>query len=184
MVAEPTRPNVFLSHGAAGSAETMRPWVEAVHRRAPALVAATVPAEGRLPMRVERALEVYAATIAGSPGAVIGGVSYGGRVASMLAAGGAEVGGLVLLSYPLHPPGKIDQQRVEHLALIGCPVLFLSGESDPFARLELLRAAVRTLPRAELFTYPGVGHGLSRNAAVMADAVDRVVEFSRRVLGL
>src|SRR5213596_2756142 len=43
---------------------------------------------------------------------------------------------------------------------IACPVLLLSGESDPFARLELLRASVRLLPQAELVTFPGVGHGL------------------------
>ncbi len=161
----------------------MIPWADAIMLQESRLRAATVPAEGRLPMRVERALEVYAECIHSSPGAVIGGISYGGRVASMLAAAGADVSGLVLLSYPLHPPGKIDQQRVQHLSKIRCPVLFLSGESDPFARLDLLRAAVASLPGAELHTYPGVGHGLSRSAEVMADAVARLAAFSRRVLG-
>src|SRR5947209_4134300 len=106
-------PNVFLSHGASGSAATMRPWVTAVERAGQGLRAATVPADGKLPMRVERAMEIYLTAIAESERPVIGGVSYGGRVASMVAAGGAALSGLVLLSYPLHPPGKTDQQRVD-----------------------------------------------------------------------
>jgi predicted alpha/beta-hydrolase family hydrolase len=162
----------------------MGPWVDAVERAGEGLRAATVPAEGKLPTRVERAMETYLATIAGSERPVIGGVSYGGRVASMVAAEGAALSGLVLLSYPLHPPGKTDQQRVDHLGNINCPVLFLSGQSDPFARMDLLQAAVSRLKQAELHTYAGVGHGLSRDSAVMADAVERIAAFSRRVLGL
>jgi predicted alpha/beta-hydrolase family hydrolase len=162
----------------------MRPWVVAVERAGKGLRATTVPAGGKLPMRVERAMEIYRTAIAGAERPVIGGVSYGGRVASMVAAEGAALSGLVLLSYPLHPPGKTDQQRVDHLQDITCPVLFLSGESDPFARIDLLRAAVSRLQQAELHTYAGVGHGLSRNSAVMADAVERVAAFSRRVLGI
>jgi uncharacterized protein len=179
-VAEPVR--VFLAHGASGNAATMRPWVDALSARG--VPAATVPAAGKLPMRIEKAIVAYRERIAGAPGAVIGGVSYGGRVASMIAAEDDRIGGLVLLSYPLHPPGKTDQQRLEHLERIQVPVLFLSGESDPFARLDLLRDAVARVRKAELATYPGVGHGLSRDPAVMKDAVDRLAAFSRRVLGL
>lgn len=174
--------DVFLSHGASGSASTMRPWVEALGKHG--ISAATVPAEGKLPMRVEKAVLAYRERIAGSPGAVIGGVSYGGRVASMVAAEGDEIAGLVLLSYPLHPPGKPDQQRLEQLKRIRVPVLFLSGESDPFARLDLLRAAVATVGDAQLLTFPGVGHGLARDPRVMAECVERLAGFSRRVLGL
>ena len=165
---------ILLAHGASGSADTMVPWVWGLAARGQA--GETVPAEGRLPMRAERAVEVFRAQLAGRQGAVIGGVSYGGRVASMLAAQD-RVGGLVLLSYPLHPPGKIDQQRVAHLAGISCPVLLLSGEADPFARIDLLRAAIEMIPRAELHTYPRVGHGLTRDPTVFADAVDRIAAF-------
>lgn len=179
-MAEVRSVDVFLAHGASGSASTMRPWVEALGKRG--IRAATVPAEGKLPMRVEKAMVAYRERIAGSPGAVIGGVSYGGRVASMLAAEGEDIGGLVLFSYPLHPPGKTDQQRLEQLARIRVPVLFLSGESDPFARVDLLRAAVETVGDAELVTFPGVGHGLTRDPKVMADCVDRLAGFSLRVL--
>ncbi|GAC1330765.1 MAG: hypothetical protein NVSMB17_08390 [Candidatus Dormibacteria bacterium] len=154
----------------------MVPWVSALAGRGE--VPETVPLVGKLPMRVEKALEVYRAQLAGRANAVIGGVSYGGRVASMLAAG-QEVAGLVLLSYPLHPPGKIDQQRTAHLPAIRCPVLFLSGEADPFARLELLREVVAALPSARLVSYPRVGHGLTRHPAVFDDAVLRIAAFTR-----
>ncbi|MFN2465578.1 MAG: alpha/beta family hydrolase [Candidatus Dormibacteria bacterium] len=177
-------PNVFLAHGGSGSAATMVPWADALTDTNPRLRAATVPATGRLPMKAERAVEVFAERTAGSRPVVVGGISYGGRVASMLAARDPTIAGLVLLSYPLHPPGKIDQQRVDHLPAIRCPVLFLSGESDPFARMDLLRAAVTRLESVELYTYPGVGHALARGPAVMADAVARVAAFSARALGL
>ena len=114
--------------------------------------------------------------------AVIGGHSYGGRVASMLAASDQPgmVAGLVLLSYPLHRPGHPDEQRTEHWPSITCPVLLLSGESDPFARFELLREATRLLANAELIGYPHVGHGL---APVLEDAMDHVAAFVRGLGG-
>ena len=107
---------------------------------------------------------------------VIGGQSYGGRVASLLAAESSPHG-LVLLCYPLHRPGQPDgESRVQHWPKIACPVLLLSGESDPFARIDLLRRAVELLPRAELVTYPRLGHGLR---PVLEDALDRVAAFVR-----
>ncbi|TMB61094.1 MAG: hypothetical protein E6J51_12390, partial [Chloroflexi bacterium] len=66
----------------------------------------------------------------------------------------------------------------EHWSKITCPLLFLSGESDPFARLELLKASVRRLPQAELVTFPGVGHGL---LPVIDAAMDRVAAFVRQL---
>jgi len=152
----------------------MVPWVRGLADRG--LSGETVPREGKLPMRAERAIEVFRAQLAARMGAVIGGVSYGGRVASMLAAED-RVGGLVLLSYPLHPPGKTEQQRVAHLPAITCPVLLLSGEADPFARIDLLRSAIEVIPRAQLHTYPRVGHGLTRDPKVFADALDRIATF-------
>jgi pimeloyl-ACP methyl ester carboxylesterase len=61
-----------------------------------------------------------------------------------------------------------------HWASIDCPVLLLSGEADPFARIELLRIAVQALPNAELVTYPRLGHTLR---PVLDDALDRVAAF-------
>ncbi|MGH9272675.1 MAG: alpha/beta hydrolase family protein, partial [Ilumatobacteraceae bacterium] len=69
---------------------------------------------------------------------VVGGRSMGGRMCSMVAAGAdgapppAELAGVVLISYPLHPPGKPDALRVEHLPAITVPCLFVHGNRDPF----------------------------------------------------
>ena len=87
----------------------------------------------------------------------VGGHSFGGRVASLAAAEpDAPYAALVLFSYPLHPPGAPEraEARIAHWPAIRCPVLLLSGESDPFARIDLLRASVGKLPNAELVTYP------------------------------
>jgi predicted alpha/beta-hydrolase family hydrolase len=97
-------------------------------------------------------------------------------VASLAAAAGAGYAGLVLFSYPLHPPGQPNRTgpRIAHFPAIDCPVLFLSGESDPFARIELLRSAVREIPNATLVTYPRLGHTLK---PVLDDVLDRVRTF-------
>jgi predicted alpha/beta-hydrolase family hydrolase len=86
------------------------------------------------------------------------------------------VAGLVLLSYPLHAPGRKEawDERTAHWPSITCPVLLLSGESDPFADMALLRGAVDRLADATLHTYRGVGHGL---APVLDRALDEVAAF-------
>jgi predicted alpha/beta-hydrolase family hydrolase len=109
------------------------------------------------------------------PGAVIGGHSYGGRVASMVAAE-TPTAGLVLLSYPLHRPGHPEELRTEHWSTIACPVLLLSGDRDQFARSDLLQASAELLTRAELHIYPGMGHGLQR---VADDVANRIAAFAR-----
>jgi predicted alpha/beta-hydrolase family hydrolase len=63
---------------------------------------------------------------------VLGGRSYGGRMCSMAVAEGLPAAGLILLSYPLHPPGQPAKLRVEHFPRITVPVLFISGDKDPF----------------------------------------------------
>jgi uncharacterized protein len=72
----------------------------------------------------------------------IGGKSMGGRIASQVAANGVEVNGLFFLGYPLHPIGKTDQLRDEHLYKIKKPMLFVSGTRDSFARRDLLEKVV------------------------------------------
>jgi len=132
-----------------------------------------------LPKRkAEEAIPAFHKVVPREPDIVIGGHSYGGRVASLAAAEpGAPYAALVLFSYPLHPPGSPDRTaaRTSHWPSITCPVLLLSGESDPFARIELLRKTVPLLGgRAELGTYPKLGHGL---LPVLDDALDRVAAF-------
>ena len=71
---------------------------------------------------------------------IIGGHSMGGRVASMIAAEGDPVDGLLLFGYPLHPPGQFDKLRDAHLPAIKCPVLQFSGTRDEFCRRDLMDA--------------------------------------------
>lgn len=76
---------------------------------------------------------------------IIGGRSMGGRAASVLASQGAACDGLLLLAYPLHPPGQPDKLRVEHLARIGVPVLCVNGTRDPFCEPVLMEQTLATL---------------------------------------
>lgn len=75
----------------------------------------------------------------------IGGKSMGGRIASLLAAQGEAVAGLILLGYPLHPPKKHDRQRRDHLPQITCPMLFFQGTRDPLCDITLLEDALQAV---------------------------------------
>ena len=86
---------------------------------------------------VNRAVGHYAKAWGRRPSSLaVGGRSMGGRAASMAIAEGLTVGGLVLLSYPLHPPGKPEKLRTEHLDRVGCPTLLVQGTRDPFGSPE------------------------------------------------
>jgi uncharacterized protein len=95
------------------------------------------------------------------------GKSLGGRIASMCAADGdIAPAGLVFLGYPLHPPGKPERTRDEHLYRIDVPMLFLQGTSDPFATPELLHRVVEKLgDRATLVPFEGGGHSFEVRGA-------------------
>ena len=153
----------------------MAPFVTGLRRRGLLADAVDVPKR-----KAEDAVPAWRAAVPDGPMTIAGGHSYGGRVASLAAAEGGAYAGLVLFSYPLHPPGKPErtEARVAHWPKIDCPVLLLSGESDMFARIELLRAAVPLLARAELVTYPGLGHGVK---PVLDDALDRVAAFVQSI---
>jgi len=160
---------VVLAHGASGSAASMQPHVDGLLRRGVDALAIDLPKR-----RAEAAVEAYRRAAGAPADEIIGGHSYGGRVASLLAADESPAG-LLLLSYPLHRPGGSEwRDRVAHWPRIACPTLLLSGEADPFARIDWLRQAVTLLPSAELVTYPRVGHGL---APVLDDALDRIAAF-------
>lgn len=73
----------------------------------------------------------------------LGGKSMGGRIASHLAASGTQCDGLVFLGYPLHPPGRPDRMRDEHLASVEVPVLFVEGTRDPLCPLDTLSEVIR-----------------------------------------
>jgi len=94
---------------------------------------------------------------------VIGGKSMGGRVASYIAGDMLGVKGLVFLGYPLHPPGKQDQLRDQHLYGLNLPMLFISGTKDTFAERSLLENVVGKIgDRATLTWIEGGDHSLKK----------------------
>jgi predicted alpha/beta-hydrolase family hydrolase len=92
----------------------------------------------------------------------LGGHSYGGRQSSMLCAEQADlVAGLLLLSYPLHPPCKPEQLRIQHLPALRTPSLFVHGARDPFGSTEEMENALKLIPaKTRLVTMIGAGHDL------------------------
>jgi predicted alpha/beta-hydrolase family hydrolase len=175
---------VYLGHGASGNAASMRPWVDGLRERGFDAHAVDLPKR-----RAEDAVAAFEAQVPDEPGVVIGGHSFGGRVASLAVAGLRVAGaparanpyvGLVCLSYPMHPPGKPENgaARDAHWPAIDVPALLLSGRSDPFARIELLEAAMPALRHGSLVTYPRLGHTLG---TVRADALDRITAFLREL---
>jgi len=113
----------------------------------------------------------------------LGGQSYGGRQASMLLAGEAVSDGLLLLSYPLHPPGRPDQLRTQHLPSLRVPTLFVHGTRDPFGSIEEIEAARRLIPvKTDLLVVDAAGHdlgfkGKARREELPAELITRFQEF-------
>lgn len=166
-----TAKRILLAPGASGSIEQLAQHASGLEARGFSVELVTLPRG-----KAERAIPTYRAAIGPDDAStVIGGQSFGGRVASLLAPELAPAA-LVLFSYPLHAPGRQDAwvERTAHWPRITRPVLLLSGESDPFARIDLLREAVRLLPNATLITYPRVGHGVS---PVLDAALDEMASF-------
>lgn len=107
---------------------------------------------------------------------IIGGRSMGGRVASHLA-NQVEVGGLVLISYPLHPPGKPENLRVEHLPAVNVPTLVVSGTKDPFGTPGELELWLATISAEVHFEWiDGARHDLKNGDDEVAEHVRRWVE--------
>ncbi len=163
---------LYLGHGASGTAASMAPFVTGLAARGVEAEAIDLPKR-----KAEDAVPAFHLVVPSETDVAVGGHSYGGRVASLAAAEpDSPYAALVLFSYPLHPPGAPERTdaRIAHWPSIRCPVLLLSGESDPFAKIDLLRAAVPRLANAELVTYPRLGHTLK---PVMGDVLDRVAAF-------
>ena len=125
---------------------------------------------------------------AGGRPVLAGGKSMGGRIASMAAAESMPAAGLVFLGYPLHPPGRPDRIRDQHLDAVPVPMLFLQGTRDAFARPDLLAAVLARLgARAQHVPVEGGDHsfrvpGGPRDAAVIgAGLAAPAAEFVRRV---
>jgi uncharacterized protein len=92
----------------------------------------------------------------------LGGHSYGGRQSTMLCAAEPDLAaGLLLLSYPLHPPRKPEQLRIQHLSNLHTPSLFVHGTRDPFGATDEIKNALQLIPaKHELLEVEGAGHDL------------------------
>ncbi|PYP37723.1 MAG: alpha/beta hydrolase [Gemmatimonadetes bacterium] len=155
------------------------PYMERRSRRPdpPAVAAATV-----------RAAVAEAARIAPDLPLVAGGKSFGGRMTSTAQAEEPLPGvrGLVFLGFPLHPPGRPDDKRAEHLAHVQVPMLFLQGTRDDFAALKLLQPLVKGLgERATLHLVEGGDHSFRvltksgrSEGEVMGEVVSTIVEWA------
>ncbi|MGQ0761201.1 MAG: alpha/beta hydrolase family protein [Acidobacteriota bacterium] len=111
---------------------------------------------------------------------LIGGKSMGGRIASQVAAqDGENIAGLVFLGYPLHPPGRPDKMRSEHLPKIKAPMLFVQGSRDAFGRKEEIADIIKKLKLpADLLAIEGGDHSfkVSKSAGVpQQDVYDRAM---------
>jgi len=115
---------------------------------------------------------------------VIGGRSMGGRAASMLAAEGYSADGLLLLAYPLHPPGKPNQLRDAHLPKITMPVCCFCGTRDPFVTRDLMERVLETVPAPwEMHWVDGADHSfhvLKSSGRTDAAVMDDIADMSRR----
>lgn len=115
--------------------------------------------------------------------ALLGGISYGGRQAStLIAAEPGLVQGLLLLSYPLHPPGRPTQLRTAHFPNLRSPTLFVSGTRDPFGTIPELEAVIKLIPApTKLLPIEGAGHSLlqkSNRAELPQKVVHEFLSFA------
>jgi len=116
----------------------------------------------------------------------LGGHSYGGRQSSMLCAEEPDlVAGLLLLSYPLHPPRKPEQQRTQHLPDLRTPTLFVQGTRDPFASIPELQQALKMIPaRTRLLPVEGAGHDLGfKGKATREELPQTILTEFQQLLG-
>ena len=182
---------VVLTHGAGGSRESPllkkiceewagRGWLAVRYnlpyrRRRP-----KGPPSGSAAKDLEGIAEAVAAIreLAGGP-VIAGGHSYGGRLTSMAVADdGLALDVLTLFSYPVHPPGKPERARTEHLPRIAAPTVFTHGTSDPFGTIEELRAAAALIPApVEIVEVTGARHDLGSTLDVPLLSVDAALRL-------
>lgn len=183
---------VVLTHGAGGSRESplLTKICDEWARRGWLAVRYNLPYRRRRPKGppsgsaakdqagVVEAIE-WAHTLTDGP-VVAGGHSYGGRMTSMVIADeAANVDALTLFSYPLHPPGKPERARTEHLPRITVPTVFTHGTADPFGSIDELRPAAALIAAAtEIVEVTGARHDLgSKTLDVPVLAVDATIHL-------
>lgn len=122
--------------------------------------------------------------LSGDAPLVLGGKSMGGRIASHIVASGTDCDGLVFLGYPLHPPGKPDRLRVEHLHRIKVPILFLEGTRDPFCPLDTLNNVLERLDLdARVVTIDDGDHSFKVRASSGRSSEEAWRELSQALVG-
>lgn len=182
---------VALTHGAGGNRESpmLQALCEEWARRGWLAVRYNLPYRRRRPKGppsgsatadMAGIVEAVTAVRALADGPVIaGGHSYGGRLTSMAVADGLQVDVLTLFSYPLHPPGKPERARNEHLPRITAPTVFTHGTADPFGTLDELRSAADLVAGpTEIVEVTGARHDLnSKKFDVPALAVDAALRM-------
>ena len=189
------RPAFLLVHGAGGDLDDagLVALCDAIAAEGHLVVRANLPyreSGRRTPPRADRAVAGFRALAASAhqfaPRTpwVLGGKSYGGRVASLAVAGGLDAAGLLFYGYPLHPPGKPDKLRVDHWPDIRVPCLFLQGDRDTFSDDDLLDQNLLRLPRrAKVHVVKGGDHSLKVTGKHAPDGVARAAADVTGALG-
>lgn len=127
-------------------------------------------APDRAPVLIQAIREEAETLASRCQGIVLGGRSMGGRMCSMAVAEGLPAKGLMMISYPLHPPGKPEKVRTEHLGDIAVPCLFLSGTRDAFGSPHELEAATAAIPGTVTHEWvEGKDHGMRGADTVVAE---------------
>lgn len=172
---------VVLAHGAGGTLETpqLKRFARSLAERGIGAVRFNFPYTERgrkTPGSPKEAVAAWRgvadAVRERAPVMILGGKSYGGRMASHLAAEGYPADGLVFLGYPLHAPGRTEQLRDAHLRDIRAPMLFLQGTRDAFARRDLIEGVVKSAPAARLHLVEGADHSFAVPGHAAAEVID------------
>ena len=160
---------LLLAPGASGNRD--HPTLRAIEAAVAPMPVSRIDLPPRPPAAIQRVQDEAEALLAASgakPKALaLGGRSYGGRMCSMAVAEGLPASALVLISYPLHPPGKPDNLRVDHFPALKVPCLFVSGTKDAFAAPDELEHHTKTIAGAVTHVWiEGGGHGFKKDAEV------------------
>ena len=176
---------LILGHGAGGDMDTpqLRAYADLIAARDLGAVRfnfAYAEAGKKSPDKADKAEACYRAVASEvakrATRLFIGGRSFGGRIGSHIVAQGFPAAGLVFLAYPLHPPGKPERLRDEHLKQIAVPMLFLQGTRDPFARPDLLEKTIASLPTATLHSVENGDHSHKVPGRSAADVTSELVD--------
>lgn len=113
----------------------------------------------------------------------LAGRSMGGRVATQLAAEAYPAAGVILYAYPLHPAGKEDQLRIDHLGKVSIPMLFFQGTGDALSRMELFDRHIRPRPGVTVEILEGADHGFRIRGVDPAAVTDRLASVTAAWIG-